>query len=73
LKVYVGENCPDWATPDTGYAAWALLDNWTTNYDRTIALLKEAPRQRATDMAAGLDAYRRRVDLFDGSTSDPTA
>jgi hypothetical protein len=60
LKVYVGEACPEWATPDPTYASWCYTDDWATNLERVASLFKEAPRRRAEDMTAGRDAYRRR-------------
>jgi hypothetical protein len=62
LKVYVGEGCPTWATPDPTYAAWCSVEDWAANVEKVVALVKEAPRRRAEDMAAGLDAYRRRQE-----------
>jgi hypothetical protein len=61
LRVYAGEACPGWATADPSYEAWCYVDDWNTNLDRVVALLKEAPQRRAADMAAGRDAYRRRA------------
>jgi hypothetical protein len=61
LRAYVGDHCPDWVTPDPTYAAWCYLDDWSTNVERVVALLNEAPRRRAEDMAAGKDAYGRRL------------
>jgi hypothetical protein len=60
LKVFVGETCPDWVTPDPTYAAWGYVDDWSSNVQRVVALCQDAPRRRAEDMAAGVDAYRRR-------------
>jgi hypothetical protein len=60
LKVYVGEACPEWATPDSTYAYWCYADDWGTNLERVLTLLKESPRRRAEDMTAGRDAYSRR-------------
>jgi hypothetical protein len=60
LKAYVGETCPEWATPDPTYASWCYVDDWNTNLEHVVALFKEAPRRRAEDMTAGRDAYRRR-------------
>jgi len=61
LRAFVGDNCPEWATPDTTYEPWCCIDDWGTNMERVAALLREAPRRRAEDMAAGRDAYRRRA------------
>jgi hypothetical protein len=61
LRAYAGETCPEWVTPDTTYASWCYIDDWTTNLERVVALFKEAPRRRAEDMTAGRDAYRRRA------------
>jgi hypothetical protein len=63
LRVYVGEACPEWATPDPTYAPWCFVEDWSTNLERVVALLKEVPRRRAEDMTAGLDGYRRRLPL----------
>jgi hypothetical protein len=61
LRVYVGEACPEWATVDPTYSSWCYVDDWSTNLERVVALLKEAPLRRAEDLAAGRDPYRRRV------------
>jgi len=61
LRVYVGQTCPEWATPDPSYALWCSVGDWSTNLERVVALLKEAPRRRAEDMAAGRDPYYRRA------------
>jgi hypothetical protein len=61
LRVYVGGACPEWAIQDNTYAYWCYADNWSTNQDRVLALLKEAPRRRAEDMTAGREAYTRRA------------
>jgi hypothetical protein len=66
LRAYVGETCPDWVTPDPTYASWGYIDDWSTQVERVVALLKESPRRRLEDMAAGRDAYRRRVQPFSG-------
>jgi Restriction Enzyme Adenine Methylase Associated len=60
VRVFVGEVCPEWATPDTTYSAWCYVDDWINNVQKVVALLKDAPRRRAEDMTAGRDAYRRR-------------
>jgi hypothetical protein len=60
LRVYVGESCPEWATPDPTYEAWCFTEDWSTNLDRVVSLVKNAPHRRAEDMTAGRDAYRRR-------------
>src|SRR5262249_35587061 len=31
LRVFVGEACPEWATPDPTYAAWCYVDDWSAN------------------------------------------
>ena len=69
LRVFVGENCPDWVTPDPTYSAWCYIDDWTVGTERVVALLKEAPRRRAEDLAAGGDAYRRRGEPPGSTTS----
>lgn len=61
LRAYIGETCPEWATPDPTYASWCYIEDWSTNLERVVALFKEAPRHRAEDMTAGRDAYRRRA------------
>jgi hypothetical protein len=61
LRMYVGETCPEWATPDPTYASWCYIDDWSTTLERVVGLIKEAPRCRAEDMTAGRDAYRRRT------------
>ncbi len=61
LRAYIGETCPEWVTPDPTYTSWCYIDDWSTNLERVVALLKEAPRHRAEDMTAGRDAYRRRA------------
>ena len=66
LRAYVGDTCPDWATPDPTYAAWCYSDDWSTNVSRVVALLKDSPHRRAEEMAAGRDAYRRRVKAMGG-------
>jgi hypothetical protein len=60
LRVYAGEACPEWATPDPTYAYWCYLEDWSTNVERAVALFREAPRRRAEDLTAGRDAYTRR-------------
>lgn len=60
LRAYVGDVCPDWATPDPTYAAWCFIDDWNSNLDRVVTLLREAPHRRAEDVTGGRDAYRRR-------------
>jgi hypothetical protein len=67
LKVYVGETCPEWVTPDPSYSAWCQIDDWSGNLERVVALYKDAPYRRAADMTAGLDAYRRRVQPHHGT------
>jgi hypothetical protein len=61
LRAYVGDDCPEWVTPDPTYASWCYIDDWNTNMERVASLFKEAPRRRAEDMAAGRDVYRRRT------------
>ncbi|HEV3083123.1 MAG TPA: hypothetical protein VGY66_25280, partial [Gemmataceae bacterium] len=61
LGAYVGNTCPEWGTPDSTYDSWCYIDDWSTNLDRVVVLLKEAPRRRAEDLTAGRDAYRRRA------------
>src|SRR5205823_312654 len=58
VRVYVGENCPEWATPDPTYEPWCFIDDWSTNQERVVALLKAAPARRAEDVLAGRDVYR---------------
>jgi hypothetical protein len=72
LKAYVGETCPEWATPDPTYASWCYVDDWNTNLERVVALFKDAPRRRAEDMTAARDAYRRRPQP-PGSPGSPPA
>jgi hypothetical protein len=67
LRVYVGETCPEWVTPDPTYSSWCYIDDWSTNLERVVALCKDATHRRADDMAAGLDAYRRRTQPPDSS------
>jgi hypothetical protein len=67
LRVYVGDACPEWVTPDPTYASWCYIDDWQTNLERVVALFKEAPRRRAEDMAAGRDVYRRRTQPSDNA------
>ena len=62
LRVFVGETCPEWATPDPTYAVWCYIDDWSENIERVVALCKEAPRRRAADLAAGAEPYRRRAE-----------
>jgi hypothetical protein len=72
LRAYVGDTFPEWATPDPTYASWCYIDDWSTNLERVVTLFKEAPRRRADDLAAGRDAYRRRMPP-PGSTAIPQA
>ena len=62
LRVFVGEICPDWATPDSTYAAWCYVDDWSENLERVVALCKDAPRRRVAESAAGQAPYRRRSE-----------
>jgi hypothetical protein len=73
LRVYVGETSPEWASPDPTYAAWCFVEDWSGNVARVVALLKEAPRHRGEELAAGLDAYRRRAEAPVAPTTHPTA
>jgi hypothetical protein len=73
LRVYVGETCPDWAIPDPTYAPWCFIDDWPTSVERVVALLKDAPRRRGEELAAGLDAYRRRAEVPSTSPPAPAA
>jgi hypothetical protein len=61
LRIYVGERCPKWATSDSTYEAWCYADDWGTNLNQVVALLRAAPGCRSLDMTAGRDAYRRRT------------
>jgi hypothetical protein len=67
LRIYVGEKCPDWATPDSTYTYWCYIENWSTNLERVVALFKEASRQRAEDITLGRDAYTRRQQTVSGT------
>jgi hypothetical protein len=71
LKVFTGEACPEWAMPDPTYAAWCYVDDWPGNIERVVALLKEAPRRRAEDLAAGQEPYRRRAERVGEAAGDP--
>ena len=72
LCVFVGETCPEWVTPNPTRAAWCYVEDWNTNLDRVVALLKEAPRRRVEDVAAGRDAYRRRRQSPENAVTLPT-
>ena len=67
VRVYVGETCLEWTTPDPTDAAWCFIDDWKTNVERVVALFEEAPRRRAEDMMAGRDPYRRREQPLGGT------
>jgi hypothetical protein len=72
VRVYLGGNCPEWVTPDPTYASWGFIDDWNANVERVVALFKEAPRRRAEDMAAGHDAYRRRLQVPSNAIALPS-
>jgi hypothetical protein len=67
LMVCVGDAQPEGTTPHPGYAAWAFLEDWHANVQRSVTVLKEAPRRRAEELAAGWDAYRRREHPTDSA------
>jgi hypothetical protein len=69
LRAYVGDACPEWATPDPTYESWCNIEDWSTDLGRVVALFKEAPRRRAEDMTAGRDAYRRRAQPPDNAVA----
>jgi hypothetical protein len=63
LRIYTGDVCPEWTTADPTYAAWCYVEDWAAVPEQTVALLKDSPRRRAEDMAAGRHAYHRRVAM----------
>jgi hypothetical protein len=68
LRVYVGNTCPEWASPDTTYEWWCNVEDWSTSIDQVVGLLKVAPARRADDVAAGRDPYRRRSQPSQSTT-----
>jgi hypothetical protein len=62
LDIYVGDNCPDWCSPHSTYAAWCDAGDWSENIPKVVELIKLAPRHRSDDMALGKEPYRRRAE-----------
>jgi hypothetical protein len=52
LRVYVGEACPEWATPDPTYESWCSVDDWARTWS-------ELSRSSRTPRVAAPRTWRR--------------